>query len=175
MPLIYITGPSGSGKSTVRTELQTRGYEAHDTDEDSMSAWYDNQTQEPVLYPQEANRPADWHQKHEYRLSAARMRALVKQAKSKLIFLCGIPANDKEFRQHYDKVICLVIDKETMQKRVASRTANDFGKSPDELKLMLYWHGKVLERYRDWGAIMVDADQPLDDVVNEIVSYCQDN
>jgi tRNA uridine 5-carbamoylmethylation protein Kti12 len=43
MPLIYVTGPSGAGKSTVRNELIKRGYEAHDTDEDGMSAWYDNQ------------------------------------------------------------------------------------------------------------------------------------
>src|SRR5688572_3851692 len=147
MPLIYITGPSGAGKSTVRNELTARGYEAHDTDEDGLSAWYDNQTLEPVEFLKAPDRPADWFEKHDFRLSAERVKELADRAKNKLIFLCGIPANDKEFRDYYDKVICLVIDKETMQQRVTERTTNNFGKSPDELAQMLYWHGKMLERY----------------------------
>jgi uridine kinase len=169
MPLIYITGPSGAGKSTVRNELIKRCYEAHDTDEDGMSGWYDNQTLEPVERPKEKDRPTDWYKRHDYRLSAGRVKELAEQAKTKSIFLCGIPANDKEFREYYDKVICLVIDEKTMKQRVASRDTNDFGKSPDELKLMLYWHGRMLERYKEWGAVMIDATRPLADVVDEII------
>jgi len=122
MPLIYITGPSGAGKSAVRNELSKLGYEAHDTDENGLSAWYDNQTIEPVERPEEKERPADWYEKHDYRLSGERVKELAQRAKTKLIFLCGIPANDKEFRDYYDKVICLVIDAETMKQRVAERT-----------------------------------------------------
>ncbi|HJQ09317.1 MAG TPA: hypothetical protein VJ836_07605 [Candidatus Saccharimonadales bacterium] len=69
MPLVYITGPSGSGKSTVRNELIMRGYETYDTDEDGMSAWYNNQTLEPVERPAEKDRTPDWYEKHDYRLS----------------------------------------------------------------------------------------------------------
>jgi uridine kinase len=170
MPLIYITGPSGAGKSTVRNELVKRGYEAHDTDEDGLSAWYDNQTLEPVAFPKPDDRPADWFKKHDYRMSAEQVKKLAERAKSHLIFLCGIPANDNEFREYYDKIICLVIDEETMKRRVATRTTNSFGKSPDELKLMLYWHGKMLERYKDWGATMVDAQQSLDTVIKSILA-----
>ncbi|MEK7153454.1 MAG: AAA family ATPase [Patescibacteria group bacterium] len=170
MPLIYITGPSGAGKSTVRNELIKRGYEAHDTDEDGMSAWYDNQTLEPVERPEEKDRPADWYQKHDYRMSAERVEVLAERAKDRLIFLCGIPANDMELAGHYSKIICLVIDEETMKQRVATRDTNDFGKSPDELELMLYWHGKMLERYKGFGATMIDATQPLEKVVDEILT-----
>lgn len=169
MPLIYITGPSGAGKSTVRNELVKCGYEAHDTDEDGLSGWYNNQTLEPALFPKADSRPEDWFEKHDFRLSEERVKELAARAKAKLIFLCGIPANDNEFREYYDKIICLVIDKETMKHRVATRTTNNFGKSSDELKLMLYWHGKMLERYKEWGAVMVDASRPLDDVVAEIL------
>ena len=169
MPFIYITGPSGAGKSTVRNELIARGYEAHDTDEDGMSAWFDNQTLERVEFLKAQDRPADWFEKHDFRLSSERVKELANRAKNKIIFLCGIPANDKEFREYYDNVICLVIDKDTMVQRVAERTTNDFGKSPDELVLMLYWHGKMLERYKEWGATMVDASRSLDEVVDEII------
>lgn len=173
MPLIYITGPSGAGKSTVRNELVKRGYEAHDTDEDGLSAWYDNQTLEPVEFPKPDDRPEGWFERHDFRLSAERLKELAEHAKTKLIFLCGIPANDNEFREYYDKIICLVIDEETMKRRVATRTTNGFGKSPDELKLMLYWHGKMLERYKEWGATMIDASQSIDDVVAAILDVAQ--
>lgn len=122
MSLIYITGPSGSGKSTVCNELIKRGYEAHDTDEDGMSAWYNNQTLELVERPEEKDRTPDWYEKHDYRMSAERVKQLALRAKDKLIFLCGIPANDKEFREYYDKIICLEIDEGTMKERVAART-----------------------------------------------------
>jgi len=169
MPLIYITGPSGAGKSTIRNELQKRGYEAHDTDEDGMSAWYNIETGEKVKRPDPPERPTDWYKHHAYRMSPERVRALAEQAKDKLIFLCGIPANDLELAEYYDKVICLVIDEETMKHRIAHRETNTFGKSPDELKLMLYWHGKMLERYKNFGATMIDAMRPLDEVVNDVL------
>ncbi len=170
MPLIYITGPSGAGKSTVRKELQKRGFEAHDTDEDNMSAWYNIETGEKVQRPDPPERPTDWYNHHAYRMSSERVRALAERAKDKLVFLCGIPANDLELAGYYDKVICLVIDEETMKQRIASRDTNTFGKSPDELKLMLYWHGKMLERYEKFGATMIDASKPLDEVVDEIIT-----
>lgn len=35
---------------------------------------------------------------------------------------------------------------------------------------MLYWHGKMLERYKEWGATMVDAHQSLDEVVDDVIA-----
>ncbi len=174
MSFIYITGPSGAGKSTVRNELMKRGYEAHDTDEDGLSAWCDNQTLEPVEFPKAEDRPAGWFEKHDFRLSGERVKQLAERAKTKTIFLCGIPANDKEFREYYDRIICLVIDEETMKQRVAERTTNNFGKSPDELELMLYWHGKMLERYKEWGAVMIDASRPLNEVVDAVIANAKE-
>jgi len=170
MPLIYITGPSGAGKSTIREKLANRGFEAHDTDEDGFSAWFDNQTLTPVQRPDAENRPDDWYEKHNYRLSAKKVRELVRKSEDKVIFLCGIPANDIEFKDSFDKVICLVIDEETMVRRVTQRATNTFGKSPDELSLMRHWHGRVLKRYKEWGAMMIDATQPIDRVVDEIIN-----
>lgn len=169
MGLIYVTGPSGAGKSTVRQELVKLGYEAHDTDEDGMSDWYNIEGGKLVQRPSESKRSTDWYDKHAYLISPIRVKALAGKAINKPIFLCGIPANDLELAEYYDKVICLVIDEETMKQRIASRDTNDFGKSPDELKLMLYWHGKMLERYKDFGAIMIDASQPLEFVVKDIL------
>jgi hypothetical protein len=61
-----------------------------------------------------------------------------------------------------------------MKKRVLSRDTNNFGKSPDELKNMLYWHGKMLERYQSRGATMIDATQPLEKVIKDILASTKD-
>jgi guanylate kinase len=105
MSLIYITGPSGSGKSTVRNELVGRGYEAHDTDEDGISAWYNIQTHERVERPDEANRSSDWYEKHNYLMSAERVKALAERGKTNTIFLYGVPANDVDFVEYFDKIL----------------------------------------------------------------------
>lgn len=170
MPLIYITGPSGAGKSTVRKELQKHGYEAHDTDEDGMSAWYSIETGKLVKRPAEKDRSQDWYKHHAYRMSPERVKLLAEHAKDKLVFLCGIPSNDLELAKYYDKVICLAIDEEVMKQRIASRETNNFGKAADELELMLYWHGKMLERYEMFGAVMIDATKPLNKVVDEVLA-----
>lgn len=172
MPLIYITGPSGAGKSTVSKELSRRGYDAHDTDENGMSAWYNVETQE--LFgpdpPAEKVRTPDWYEKHEYWMSAEKVNQLAERAKDTLVFLCGLPANDKDFTEYYDHVICLVADEETIKHRIATRNTNDFGKAADELALILYWREKEIERYKAWGATMVDASQPLTQVVDDIIA-----
>ena len=170
MPLIYLTGPSGAGKSTVRHELLRRGYEAYDTDEDGLSAWYEVATGKQVDRPADADRTPNWYHEHEYRISPVKVRSLAERAKNKPIFLCGIPANDLDLTDLYDKIICLVIDAETMQKRVAGRNTNTFGKSADELKLMLYWHDKILERRKNLGATMIDATQSIDKIVDQVLA-----
>lgn len=70
---------------------------AHDTDENGMSAWHNNKTLEsigPDPVPQKEC-PADWFEKHSYRMSAERVKELVTRAEDKVVFLCGIPANDR--------------------------------------------------------------------------------
>jgi dephospho-CoA kinase len=170
MPLIYITGPTGSGKSTIRAYLRDKGYEAYDTDEDGISLHYSRQTGEAVEYPKDPkDRTPEWHADHAFNMSPERIAHLAKQAEDKVIFLCGVAANDIELSGYFSKIICLVIDQETMKHRVATRTTNNFGKAPDELKTILKWHQPVLDKYANAGAVMVDAHQPLDKIVNEVI------
>lgn len=64
----------------------------------------------------------------------------------------------------------LTIDEETLRHRIATRTTNDFGKTTAELGLILKWH-KILEQdNRHYGAVMIDATRPLDEVVDDIVA-----
>jgi hypothetical protein len=67
---------------------------------------------------------------------------------------------------HFVKVFNLRIDDDTMRRRLRERTNNDFGKQPEELELMLRLNRSD---EKPAGAIDVDATQPLDDVVDELL------
>lgn len=171
MPLIFITGNSGAGKSSVRKELQRRGYEAHDTDEDGISSWQHKATNEPVEYPEDkSGRTKEWYDQHEWRISRQKVKEFGARAKNKPIFLCGSPTNADDMLDFYDNVICLTIDKRTLQHRIAARTDNDYGKAPNELNDILGWHDSFQDRYRDRGAVMIDASKPLNEIVDEVLS-----
>jgi hypothetical protein len=52
-------------------------------------------------------------------------------------FVCGSSRNRDDFLLYFSKVFNLRIDDETMVRRLADRTNNDFGKIPEEVQLML--------------------------------------
>lgn len=174
MPLIYITGPSGAGKSTVRNELVKRGYEAHDCDEDDISAWRNNLTHEIVEFPIEHNRSADWYQNHIFVMSEDRVIALADRAKTKPVFPCGLPGNGVDLARYFDIIICLVIDKRIMRVRLAARDDNDFGKTPDELALILYWFDAIINRYKNLGSVVIDANRLLNTVLTDMMAVVND-
>ena len=170
MPLIFITGNSGAGKSSVRKELQRRGYEAHDTDEDGITVWRNKTTAELADYPEEqSDRTNEWYEQHEWQMSRQKVEEFAARAKNNLIFLCGSPTNADDMLDLYDKVVCLVADKDTLRHRITARTDNDYGKAPNKLDDILGWHDSFQERYRKYGAIMVDATKPISDVVDDIL------
>lgn len=176
MALIFITGNSGVGKSAVREELQRRGYEAHDTDENDLSAWQNMATGKFVSFPENPNeRDNKWHDVHKWRMSRQKVEELAQHAKNKLVFLCGSPNNADDMLDLYDQVICLTLDKASLQHRLTNRTSNDYGKGPDELNSILGWHDSFQERYRSSGAIMVDASKPVTEVVNDILRQVKES
>jgi hypothetical protein len=70
----------------------------------------------------------------------------------------------------FSKTIYLTIDEATLRERLATRTSNDFGKSDHELAAVLKWHKVGPEQYRTFGATIIDATQPLADVVDDVLT-----
>jgi thymidylate kinase len=67
-------------------------------------------------------------------------------------------------------VFALVADRDTLERRIAARTGNEFGKQPGELAEILRWHEDYARTYREFGAVVVDASRSLDTVVDEILA-----
>jgi gluconate kinase len=135
-----VDGLSGAGKSSVYEELIERGYKAISTDR----AWkYGN---------------AMWDQQ--------KAVSELESPEPDVLFVCGSSRNRDRFLPYFTKVFNLRIDDDTMRRRLEERTNNEFGKQPEELELML-----TLNRSdeKPAGAIDVDATQPLNQVVDELL------
>lgn len=138
-----VEGLSGAGKSSVYEELIRRGYRAISTDR----AW-----------KRRAGSVSVWDDE----------KALgeLEKPEPAVLFVCGSSSNRDRFLPYFTAVFNLRIDDDTMRRRLRERTNNNYGKQPAELELML-----TLNRRgeKPAGAIDVDATQPIDRVVDELL------
>jgi len=140
-----VEGLSGAGKSSVYEELIRRGYKAISTDR----AW---------------KRQADTDAGSIWDEQKA-LRELESPGPD-VLFVCGSSGNRDRFLPYFTEIFNLRIDDDTMRRRLEERTNNDFGKQPEELELMLRLNRSD---EKPAGAIDVDATQPLDQVVDEVL------
>lgn len=171
MGLVYLTGIPGVGKSTVRLELSKRGYEAHDTDEDDFRCWRDVSSKRfmPEITTTWDEATHEFKELYSMDLRPEKVAALAERAAKKIIFLCGAVPNDRECWQYFDSIVCLTIDNPTMQHRITTRTNNNYGKDPSEMADLLVWNLTSADTYKDRGATIIDAHQPLDKVVDDVI------
>jgi dephospho-CoA kinase len=173
MPLYYITGLSGAGKTAVRRELKARGYQAPGVDEEGYGEWIDRKTGQVVPFPHHDKQFDfhDWYEHHEWELSPTKVVHLKRRAdKEKIpIFLCGSASGEDKVWHLFDQVIALIIDEETLKHRLATRTNNQYGKTPEELAIELSLYKTYKDTMKNRGALTIDATRPLAEVVGEIL------
>jgi|GEM_PF-722134 len=176
MPLIYITGPSGAGKSTLALKLREEGFITYDGDEE-LCKWIIGVIGEEAEYPKDPEkRSSDWQNHHKFLMSEEMIKAIAEEPDDKTIFILGHSPNDLELADKYfDKVICLEISENTMIERVTSRTNNEYGHSPDQQAIMRKWFKPTLDRYRNYGAEMIDAEQDVDKVIKAVIRFSKNN
>ena len=150
-----VEGLSGAGKSSVHQELIRRGYAAISTDR----AWAYHADPDTGL-PGGPVHHDNWMWDQQKALSE------LESPEPEVLFVCGSSRNRDRFLPYFTKVFNLRIDDETMRRRLQERTDNDFGKQPEEVEIML-----TLNRRdeKPAGAIDVDATQPLNQVVDELL------
>ena len=93
-----------------------------------------------------------------------------------VLFVCGSSRNRDQFLPYFTKVFNLRIDDDTMRRRLQVRTADDWTLDPDPATYDVALAAMIelmLELNRSdekpAGAIDIDATQPLNQVVDELL------
>jgi broad-specificity NMP kinase len=140
---------SGTGKSTALGELRRRGYEVIDTDEPGWTEWSD----EDGGYVWREDRVAE----------------LLAREREAPLFVSGSVSNQGRFYPRFDAVVLLRAPAEVLLSRIESRTTNDYGKTAEERELILEHLAEVEPLLRATCTHELDAAQPVDDVVAELI------
>jgi dephospho-CoA kinase len=140
---------SGTGKSTVLAELGRRGYEVVETDEPEWMEW----SNEDGGYVWREDRVAE----------------LLAPESEAPLFVSGTVSNQGRFYPDFDAVVLLSAPLEVLLGRIEHRTTNDFGKTPAERERIISDFAAFEHRLRAMCTHELDATQPIDDIVAELV------
>lgn len=139
---------SGVGKSTIAERLSELGYKAIDIDYGFSVV----------------------DERGGQRWDVDRVRELLATEDVDVLFVVGSDDSQVLFYGDFDDIVLLSTPRDVMVERLASRTNNPFGKSPDELAKVL----ADLERYepmmRRSATHEIDTSKPFDRVIEEILS-----
>jgi gluconate kinase len=154
-----IEGVSCAGKTTVCDELLLRGY--HTIHGDRELAYFgDLETGAPLDDRASENRSWIWN--------VEKVRALVADQSHPVSFFCGGSRNSARFLDLFDKVFVLEIDLDTLNRRLAARSKDEWGGSASEgVSFARLQHATKESLPRN--AIIVDATAPLSRVIEAIL------
>jgi len=144
---------SGTGKSTALAELEKRGFEVVDTDRGGWSVWSD------------AEAGYVWRED--------RIGELLAREGEPMLYVSGTVSNQGRFYPRFDAVVLLSAPTEILLCRIATRATNDYGKSTEDRDLILRHLAEIEPMLRSTCTHEVDATQPLDVVVEQLVEIGQ--
>jgi dephospho-CoA kinase len=138
---------SGTGKSSVVLALAARGYKAVDTDDGWSEPLPDGRQQ--------------WREDAIDRLLDAE--------DADVLFVAGCEENQAQFHPRFDHIVLLSAPVETLLERVATRTGNLYGKSPDDRSRILDDLENVEPLLRRAADHEIRTTAPLDEVVEDVL------
>lgn len=170
MKRTLITGGAGSGKTTIIAALKNRGCIAIDLDDCGICKWVDRKTAEEAKYQEGAGR--EWIESHRYEVEVPKLIELLAGLGSDADVFVGVkPTSTQmdEIANVFDEIYLLVPSKPVLRERLATRTSN-FAKSPDERETIIVGTWIFEETCMRFGAIRLDADRPVDELVQRIMA-----
>ena len=135
-----------------------------------MSRWEDKNG-DPVDRSDALSRK--WLENHFWNWDKEKFNKLL--SSNKTVFIGGSASNQAEFFAFFDKIFLIKIDDATLRSRISTRNTNDFGKHPEELAHILSWHESMQDYIENKGAVVIDGSQPLNTVVDQILSNVNGN
>ena len=112
-----------------------------------------------------------WLARHSWAWNPARLDKLIRAVAPATLYVCGGAANELELADRFTRVFLLEIDEPTMLARIDARQDNDWGRIGDTREYLRLFLPGYQARLRAFGAISIDARQPLDEVVNAILFH----
>ena len=149
---------SGTGKSSALAELGRRGYRVVDTDDPGWREY------RPDLDSFDELRRGEWLWVEE------RMSALLASDDDRSLFVQGCVRNQSKFYDRFAAVVLLSAPADVILDRVASRTTNDYGKTPVERAMILADLATIEPLLRESCTDELDASRPLDEVVDDLIA-----
>ena len=172
MSAVQITGCSGAGKTTIAAVLARRGLVSIDADDDPLLARSVDAAGNVVEEPEEPAEPDfAWLARHSWAWNPARLDELIQAAAPATLYVCGGADNEHELAGRFTQVFLLEIDEPTMLARIDARQNNGWGRIGDTRDYLCCKLPELQDRLRASGAIPIDATQPLDQVVDAILSH----
>ncbi len=168
---VLITGTSGTGKSTVASLLRARGLKAIETDYDDYIAYWEHVTTGEREYMPEPF-PADWFAMHHWKWDIDTLCNVLARS-SETTFVCGDSRNKAEAFSLFDKLFVLKLDDAALIDRLISRSNNPYGKNPEERQWAIAENDSTVTQLVEAGATVIDASQPAEQVVDEILDVVQ--
>jgi gluconate kinase len=170
MSAVLITGSAGAGKSAVAAVLTQRGLSCIDDDEDPFLARFVDST--GAVVPEEPAQPDfAWLSRHSWQWDPGRLDQLIGAAAPTTLYFCGGADNQLELANRFTQVFLLEIDEPTMLARLETRQGDEWGRAGDSREYIRRLRSPYQDRLRASGAIPIDARQPLDQVVDAILSH----
>lgn len=161
MKRVLITGVSGTGKSSVIDVLAACGHKAVDADGPGLSEMVGVRVQELTgLGPGK-----DWVWRED------RIQELLNTVDAEVLFVSGCSPNQGKFYPQFDHIVLLTAPPALIAQRLATRSNNDFGKTPGQLERTLQIQQIVEPVLRRGADLELDTTAPLDDVAASILEH----
>jgi hypothetical protein len=170
MSAVQIAGCSGAGKSTIAAVLARRGLRAIDADDDPLLARFVGPAG-VVVADEPAAPDFAWLARHSWAWNPSRLDELIQRAAPATLYVCGGADNWEELTDRFTQVFLLEIDEPTMLARLDMRSDyHDWGRIGDTREYLRRKLPELQDRLRAFGAIPIDARQPVDEVADAIIS-----
>ncbi len=153
-----MTGVSGTGKSSALVKLGRRGYRVVDTDDPGWREY------------REHVEPSDELHHGEWLWVEERIIGLLDSDDGRSLFVQGYVSNQSKFYDRFNAVVLLSAPADVLLDRIARRTMNKYGKTPEERAMILDDLARVEPLLRESCTHELDASRPLAEVVADLVA-----
>lgn len=154
---------SATGKTSIIESLAAQGHKAIDLDTDQYSEWVTIDDSDD-LTPEEGR---DWMWRED------RVKKLLSTEDADLLFVSGCAENMGQFLTQFNHVILLSAPSQVIVDRLATRTNNDFGKEPNQVKQVLALQKTVEPLLRKVATDEINTSTPLNEVVRQVLAIAK--